>query len=183
MLIIGMLLLAEQAGLKMMHIPYKSSAQSIIDVAAGIIDLQLATIPPALSLHQAGKIDVVAITSAKRMSTASEYSDGRRIWNSRLRMDDLVCDVRAGGHTPRRPGRTQRCYAKGTTGRRSTRGPGQTGHRARGEFSRRAGRLFEEQHRRFPSGNRKSKSEAEQRVRDEVAGPTQGRELWRSTRA
>lgn len=65
---IGMLLLAEQAGLKMMHIPYKSSAQSIIDVAAGLIDLQLATIPPALSLHQAGKIDVVAITSAKRMS-------------------------------------------------------------------------------------------------------------------
>jgi tripartite-type tricarboxylate transporter receptor subunit TctC len=65
---IGMLLLAEQAGLKMMHIPYKSSAQSIIDVAAGLIDLQLATIPPALSLHQAGKIDVVAITSAKRIS-------------------------------------------------------------------------------------------------------------------
>jgi tripartite-type tricarboxylate transporter receptor subunit TctC len=69
---IGMLLLAEQAGLKMTHIPYKSSAQSIIDVAAGIIDLQLATIPPALSLHQAGKVDVLAITSAKRMSVLGE---------------------------------------------------------------------------------------------------------------
>lgn len=69
---IGMLLLAEQAGLKMTHIPYKSSAQSIIDVAAGIIDLQLATIPPALSLHQAGKVDVLAITSAKRMTVLQE---------------------------------------------------------------------------------------------------------------
>jgi tripartite-type tricarboxylate transporter receptor subunit TctC len=65
---IGMLLLAENAGVKMTHIPYKSSAQSIIDVAAGIIDLQLATIPPALSLAQAGKINVLAITSAKRMT-------------------------------------------------------------------------------------------------------------------
>ena len=65
---LGMLLLADRAGLQMQHIPYKSSAQSIVDVAAGIIDLQLATIPPALSLHHAGKVDVLGITSAKRMS-------------------------------------------------------------------------------------------------------------------
>lgn len=65
---LGMLLLADRAGLQMQHIPYKSSAQSIVDVAAGFIDLQLATIPPALSLHHAGKVDVLGITSAKRMS-------------------------------------------------------------------------------------------------------------------
>lgn len=68
----GMVAFARQTGLDLMHIPYKSSAQSIIDLAAGTIHLQLATIPPTLSLMQAGKVKALAITSAKRIKQLPE---------------------------------------------------------------------------------------------------------------
>jgi tripartite-type tricarboxylate transporter receptor subunit TctC len=65
---IGMLTFALQKGLEFMHIPYNTSAQSVVDLAAGIIDLQLATIPPTLPLFHGGKVNVLAVTSAKRIA-------------------------------------------------------------------------------------------------------------------
>jgi tripartite-type tricarboxylate transporter receptor subunit TctC len=69
---IGMLIFALQKGLNLMHIPYKTSAQSVVDLAAGVIDLQLATIPPALPLYQGGRLNVLAVTSAKRIALLPE---------------------------------------------------------------------------------------------------------------
>ena len=69
---IGMLIFALQKGLAFQHIPYKTSAQSVVDLAAGIIDLQLATIPPTLPLYQGGKIGVLAVTSTKRIALLPE---------------------------------------------------------------------------------------------------------------
>ena len=69
---IGMLTFALQKGMSLMHIPYKTSAQSVVDLAAGVIDLQLATIPPTLPLYQGGKLGVLAVTSAKRIALLPE---------------------------------------------------------------------------------------------------------------
>lgn len=65
---IGMLTFALQKGLELVHIPYKTSAQSVIDLAGGVIDLQLATIPPTLALYHGGKVNVLAVTSTKRIA-------------------------------------------------------------------------------------------------------------------
>jgi tripartite-type tricarboxylate transporter receptor subunit TctC len=64
---LGMVVFAEKMRLQLHHIPYKTTAQSIIDVASGIIHLQLASIPPIVSLRDAGKIDVLAIAGRNRI--------------------------------------------------------------------------------------------------------------------
>jgi tripartite-type tricarboxylate transporter receptor subunit TctC len=61
-----MLVLAKKLGIEMTHVPYKSTAQSIMDVASGVIQLQLATVSPTIPLHQAGKVRILGVASDKR---------------------------------------------------------------------------------------------------------------------
>ena len=56
------------AGVKLNHIPYKSSAQSVIDLIAGRLDMQFATIPPTLTNIIAGQVRPLATTGTKRVS-------------------------------------------------------------------------------------------------------------------
>lgn len=63
---LGMLIIAKKLGIEMTHVPYKSTAQSIVDVASGVIQLQLATISPTIPLLQAGKVRILGIASAHR---------------------------------------------------------------------------------------------------------------------
>lgn len=63
---LGMLAVAKRLGIEMTHVPYKSTAQSIVDVASGVIQLQLATISPTLPLLHAGKVRVLGIAAKQR---------------------------------------------------------------------------------------------------------------------
>src|SRR5262249_2219249 len=63
---LGMLILAKRLGIEMTHVPYKSTAQSIVDVASGVIQLQLATISPTIPLYQAGKVRILGVASDRR---------------------------------------------------------------------------------------------------------------------
>jgi tripartite-type tricarboxylate transporter receptor subunit TctC len=63
---LGMLVLAKKLGIEMTHVPYKSTAQSIMDVASGVIQLQLATVSPTIPLYQAGKVRILGIASDQR---------------------------------------------------------------------------------------------------------------------
>jgi tripartite-type tricarboxylate transporter receptor subunit TctC len=63
---LGMLILAKKLGIEMTHVPYKSTAQSIVDVASGIIQLQLASIAPTIPLYQAGKVRILGIAGDHR---------------------------------------------------------------------------------------------------------------------
>jgi tripartite-type tricarboxylate transporter receptor subunit TctC len=63
---LGMLAVAKKLGIEMTHVPYKSTAQSIVDVASGVIQLQLATISPTLPLLHAGKVRVLGIATKQR---------------------------------------------------------------------------------------------------------------------
>jgi tripartite-type tricarboxylate transporter receptor subunit TctC len=60
-------ILRQNAGVKMVHVPYKGTPEAITAVVRGDAHLFFAPIPTALELGAAGKVRIVAINSAKRM--------------------------------------------------------------------------------------------------------------------
>ena len=54
------------AGVDMVHVPYKGSGQSVIDLAAGHIKVGFNTLPSVLGQMKAGKVKVLAVTTHKR---------------------------------------------------------------------------------------------------------------------
>jgi tripartite-type tricarboxylate transporter receptor subunit TctC len=56
------------AGVKFNHIPYKSSAQSVVDLISGRLDMQFATIPPTLTNINANQVRALATTGTQRVS-------------------------------------------------------------------------------------------------------------------
>ena len=69
---LGTALFASMAGVRMNHVPYKSSALSVLDLVAGRIDLLFGTPAPVLPHLRAGKLRALASTSAKRASFVPE---------------------------------------------------------------------------------------------------------------
>jgi len=61
-------LFENSAGVQLNHIPYKSSAQSVVDLIAGRLDMQFATIPPTLANIKAGQLRALATTGAQRVA-------------------------------------------------------------------------------------------------------------------
>ncbi len=58
-----------QAGIRMLHVPYKSASQSALDVASGQVPVGFNGTGAALPLLHAGKIRILAISSRKRSAT------------------------------------------------------------------------------------------------------------------
>ena len=63
------ILFAVRAGVEFNQVPYRSSAQAMIDVVEGRVDMQFGTIAPTLPLILAGKLRVLGVTSAKRSAS------------------------------------------------------------------------------------------------------------------
>ena len=61
-------LFASMTGTKMTHVAYRGSAQSLMDVIAGHIQLSFNISAPSLPHIQSGKVRAIAVTSAKRVS-------------------------------------------------------------------------------------------------------------------
>jgi tripartite-type tricarboxylate transporter receptor subunit TctC len=60
-------LLAVEAGLQMVHVPYRGSGPSIQDVAAGRVSFTIDTYPIMIPLIDAGKLRPIAVSGATRM--------------------------------------------------------------------------------------------------------------------
>ena len=60
------------AGIKMRHVPYKGSNPAMLDVLAGNIDLMVSSLPSAMGQLKSGKLRALAVTSARRSSSAPE---------------------------------------------------------------------------------------------------------------
>jgi tripartite-type tricarboxylate transporter receptor subunit TctC len=65
-------LLAYQAGVRLVHIPYNSGSLAMNALIAGDAQIYLPGLPVSLSLIQAGKIRALAVTGSSRSSTLPE---------------------------------------------------------------------------------------------------------------
>jgi tripartite-type tricarboxylate transporter receptor subunit TctC len=61
-----------KAGIDVTHVPYRGTAQSIIDLIQGRIDLSISTIPPSLQNVREGKLRALAVMSNKRSAMLPE---------------------------------------------------------------------------------------------------------------
>ena len=59
-------LFSRQAGIKMLHVPYKGSSQAIIDVVGGQIMMMFDEVSTSLPYIRAGRLRALAVTSLKR---------------------------------------------------------------------------------------------------------------------
>jgi tripartite-type tricarboxylate transporter receptor subunit TctC len=59
-------LIAQRAGIKIRHIPYKGSSLALNDLVAGTIDILVDTVPSSLGQIRAGNTRALAVTTAKR---------------------------------------------------------------------------------------------------------------------
>ena len=60
------------AGIDMIHVPYKGSAQAVQALLAGEVALTFSTMPPALPQVKAGKLRALGVTTLKRNAAAPE---------------------------------------------------------------------------------------------------------------
>lgn len=65
-------MLADMIGVKLTHVPYKGTPAAMLDVAAGEVTFMFDQMTAAVSLVQAGKLKLLAVTSAKRMALAPQ---------------------------------------------------------------------------------------------------------------
>ena len=65
-------LLALRTSIDITHVPYKSTAQSAVDIIAGRLDMQIATVAPTLSSIRDGKMRALATTGKRRMAALPE---------------------------------------------------------------------------------------------------------------
>ena len=56
----------------MLHVPYKGSAPSLVDLVGGQVFISFSSIEPALALVGAGKLRPIAVTTARRVAGAPE---------------------------------------------------------------------------------------------------------------
>jgi tripartite-type tricarboxylate transporter receptor subunit TctC len=57
-----------EAKVDMVHVPYKGSGQSIVDLVAGHVQLNFDSVPPVLPHVRSGRLRALAVTSEKRFS-------------------------------------------------------------------------------------------------------------------
>jgi tripartite-type tricarboxylate transporter receptor subunit TctC len=60
-------LLKQEAGIKVVHVPYKGAALAVVDIVAGHIEVISTTLTTASGQIRAGKVRALAISSAKRL--------------------------------------------------------------------------------------------------------------------
>ena len=65
---IGMAMLAYQAGINMMHVPYKGATQAAVGAAAGEVDATLQGISTIVPLVQSSKARLIAVCTPQRMA-------------------------------------------------------------------------------------------------------------------
>ncbi|AOS80876.1 MULTISPECIES: tripartite tricarboxylate transporter substrate binding protein [Hydrogenophaga] len=65
-------LLAQEAGIKLTHVPYKGQPDALNDLLAGRVDMMPLTAALAMQHVKAGKLRPLAVTTAKRASAAPE---------------------------------------------------------------------------------------------------------------
>jgi tripartite-type tricarboxylate transporter receptor subunit TctC len=58
--------LAQVAGIKLVHVPYKGAGPAFVDLLAGQVTMYFSSLPPAVPHVKAGRVRALAVTSARR---------------------------------------------------------------------------------------------------------------------
>jgi len=58
----------KEAGIKLVHIPYKGASQGVVDVIGGSVELYMSSIPTLIGHIRNGKLRALTVTSAKRVA-------------------------------------------------------------------------------------------------------------------
>jgi tripartite-type tricarboxylate transporter receptor subunit TctC len=69
---LAMALLEHSAGVKFNHVPYKGGGPSLIAAVSGEVDFSIPAFPTAVPHLKAGRLRIIAVTSAKRAPTAPD---------------------------------------------------------------------------------------------------------------
>ena len=65
-------MLNSAAGIKLVHVPYKGAGPAMIDLVAGQVQLQFASMPLAFGYVRAGRLNLIAQTGEKRSPSARD---------------------------------------------------------------------------------------------------------------
>ena len=90
-----------QAGIDMVHVPYKGGGALISDLLGGQVALTFATLPSVMPYVKAGRLRAVAMTTTRRWHGIAGSADHRRIRLRRFRDQHVDRSACAGGHTER----------------------------------------------------------------------------------
>ena len=60
-------LLSNMAGIRLVHVPYKSNAQAAAETASGLTQIYIDGVPPMVAHMKADRLRVIAVSSAKRL--------------------------------------------------------------------------------------------------------------------
>jgi tripartite-type tricarboxylate transporter receptor subunit TctC len=74
MAFLASILFSQRAGVEFNQVPYRSSAQAMLDLAEGRIQVQFGTVPPTLPLIRDGKMRALAVTGAKRSAALPDVA-------------------------------------------------------------------------------------------------------------
>jgi tripartite-type tricarboxylate transporter receptor subunit TctC len=67
----------QQAGVSMVHIPYRGAAPAITDLMAGQLSLMFATVPTAVANLKSGKLRPLAVTTPERIGALRDVPTTR----------------------------------------------------------------------------------------------------------
>ena len=70
---LAMELFRKQAGVEIVHVPYKGASLLIPDLVSGLIPLGVLSAPPALAQVRSGKLRAIALTSPVKLAAAPEW--------------------------------------------------------------------------------------------------------------
>ncbi len=66
-------LLQKQAGIQLVHVPYKSSSASVTDVIGGRVPISFQSVASSIAFVKAGKLKVLGVANEKRMALFPDY--------------------------------------------------------------------------------------------------------------
>jgi len=101
-------LFASMAGVNIVHVPYKSSSQSMTDMITGRLDMQFATIAPSLPNIRAGQLRALVTSGKTRVAALPELPTVAEAGIAGYEAALWVSFVAPSGSSPRIIGRLNR---------------------------------------------------------------------------
>jgi tripartite-type tricarboxylate transporter receptor subunit TctC len=72
-------MLATQAGIKMVHVPYKGEGPALVDISAGRVDIFVGTISASLRFEKSGQVKYLGLAARSRSPVAPNVPDAAEI--------------------------------------------------------------------------------------------------------